>query len=259
MNLNYTKNQIDYWSVYLSQISEWQRAWKLPTFQAHRGYWLKNNKQNSFESLSEAKTQGFEMAEFDVQITKDGIPVVFHDFDLSHVVKKNVLVSELKYNDLKDLYSTSTLLEILLSKNRPLYLNVEIKSKSFLRSEIEEKVCEVIKKTKTQEQIIFSSFNHWSLMKVKNILPEIPRALLVTDEPESWNKEYLKKMWLMPLVQPTLIHFNHESLNSELVSFFKEQGLLLSAWTVNDPDRANLLLSMGVDSIITDALVPYKK
>lgn len=259
MNLNYTKNQIDYWSVYLSKISGWQQGWKLPTFQAHRGYWIKNNKQNSFESLSDAKTQGFEMAEFDVQITKDGVPVVFHDFDLSHVVKKNVSVSELKYTDLKELYPLPTLLEILLSKNRPLYLNVEIKSKNFLTSEIEEKICEIVKKAKAQEQIIFSSFNHWSLIKVKSILPEVPRALLVTDEPESWNKDYLKKMWLMPLVQPTLIHFKQELLTPEVVSFLKEQGLLLAAWTVNDADRANLLLSMGVDSIITDALVPDKK
>jgi glycerophosphoryl diester phosphodiesterase len=256
MNHNFIQNQIKYLPASLASAPKWKAGWKMPQLQAHRGCWLKSNRQNSLASLMEAKNQSFLMAEFDVQLTKDGIPILFHDFDLIGELGINVQISELNYNDLKRLISLPTLLEVLSTKNRPDFLNIEIKSRLIKSALIEEKILEVINKTKTQDQILFSSFNPWSLARLKKVLPMIPRAMLVTNEPENWNHFFLKKMWLLPLVNPHLIHFNFLMLDQQLVSFFKNKDFKISAWTVNSKDKAQELLNWGVDSLITDALLP---
>lgn len=258
MNLKYFKNHLKYLSLNFAKKSAWNQSWKLPILQAHRGHWLPSGQQNSLESLSEAKRQKYQMAEFDVQITKDGVPVLFHDFDLRHQLQKNISLLELNYSDLKKLIAVPTLTEVLLSSDRPEFLNVEVKSRQFDSPMIEEKIAEVIRKTKSADKIIFSSFNHWSLIKMKMILPDVPRALLVTQEKESWNWFYLNQMWLSSLVEPSLIHADHHMLDKDLVGLFKEQDLKLAAWTVNDLSRAKLLKSWGVDSLISDKILPYE-
>ncbi len=256
MNHNSIRNQINYWSTSLITAPKWKAEWNLPQLQAHRGYWLKTNKQNSLESLMEAKNQGFLMAEFDVQLTKDGIPILFHDFDLVRELDINIQISELNYNDLKKLIKLPTLLEVLSTKNRPDLLNVEIKSRLIKSTFVEEKILEIVNKTKAHDQILFSSFNPWALARLKKVLPMIPRAMLVTEEPENWNHFFLKKMWLLPLVNPHLIHFNFLMLDRNLVSFFKNKDFKIAAWTVNSQDKGLELLDLGVDSLITDSLLP---
>lgn len=258
MNLKYFKNHLKYISLSLGKASAFGPSWSLPKLQAHRGHWLPSGKQNSLESLSEAKRQKYQMAEFDVQITKDGVPVLFHDFDLIRSLQKNIAIAELNYTDLKKLISIPTLTEVLLSSDRPEFLNVEIKSRQFDSPLIEEKIAEVIRKTKTTEQVIFSSFNHWSLIKMKMILPQVPRASLITSEAEDWNWFYLNQMWLSSLVEPSLVHAYHEMLDQDLVQLFHSKGLKVAAWTVNDLNRAKLLRSWGVDSIISDTILPYE-
>lgn len=258
MNLKYIKNHINYFALNISPAQSWAPKWPYPLLQAHRGHWLPSGKQNSLESLAEAQRLNYKMAEFDVQLTRDGVPVLFHDFDLRNTLKKNVAVSEIKYSDLKQLMDVPTLTEVLMSSDRPEFLNIEIKSKHFDSPVIEEKIAEAIRKTKTRDTVLFSSFNHWSLIKMKLLLPEIPRALLVTSETHSWNWLYLNKMWLSPLVEPSLIHADEKILDLDTVQFLKRFDFKIGAWTVNDISRAKELISWGVESIISDSILPYE-
>lgn len=258
MNLKYIKNHINYFALNITPAKSWSSSWSYPLLQAHRGHWLPSGKQNSLDSLAEAKRQEYKMAELDVQLTRDGVPVLFHDFDLRNTLKRNIAVSELKYSDLKQLINIPTLTEVLMNSERPELLNIEIKSKQFDSPIIEEKIAESIRKTKTREKILFSSFNHWSLIKMKLLLPEVPRALLVTSEAHSWNWMYLNKMWLSPLVEPAIIHADEKILDLNTVQFLKKFDFKIGAWTVNDIARAQELISWGVESIISDTILPYE-
>ena len=51
---------------------------------AHRGYASKYL-ENTITALNEAVKVGAEMVEFDVQLTKDGIPIMVHDLSLIHI------------------------------------------------------------------------------------------------------------------------------------------------------------------------------
>ena len=51
---------------------------------AHRGYSDKAP-ENTIASFDLAVDKGFNIFEFDIQLTKDSIPIVFHDYDLTRV------------------------------------------------------------------------------------------------------------------------------------------------------------------------------
>ena len=54
--------------------------WAQPKVIAHRGYWnCDGSAQNSIASLGKAQKLGIYGSEFDVWMTSDGVPVVFHD------------------------------------------------------------------------------------------------------------------------------------------------------------------------------------
>jgi glycerophosphoryl diester phosphodiesterase len=50
--------------------------WKV----AHRG-WHDLHIENTLEAFRAAYDAGCDMVEFDVQLTRDGVPVIFHDDD----------------------------------------------------------------------------------------------------------------------------------------------------------------------------------
>lgn len=53
---------------------------------------------------------------------------------------------------------------------------------------------------------------------------------------------------------PALTSISHRLLTAERVARLKERGVSMIAWTVNDPGRAQQLVSWGVDGITSDSL-----
>jgi len=51
-----------------------------------------------------------------------------------------------------------------------------------------------------------------------------------------------------------LISWRHSDLNSDIVNYLHLRGVVVYAWTVNDPDRWQQLAMWGVDGIVTDAV-----
>lgn len=72
-------------------------------FYAHRGLHdnSTNAPENSLEAFRLAVEKGYGI-ELDVQVTKDLVPVVCHDYDLNRVCGVNKKISELKYDELHE-------------------------------------------------------------------------------------------------------------------------------------------------------------
>jgi glycerophosphoryl diester phosphodiesterase len=66
----------------------------VPQLVAHRGY-ASRFPENTLESLEAALEAGACFVEFDVQLTRDGCPVLLHDFDFSRTGGRDDLVCEL--------------------------------------------------------------------------------------------------------------------------------------------------------------------
>lgn len=94
--------------------------------------------------------------------------------------------------------------------------------------------------------ITLQSFDVRALQAIRAKAPDLPLAYLVESAAElSKNLELLG-------FTPEIYSPYHEGLNSETVSAAHAQGMQVIPWTVNETERMEILLAMGVDGIITD-------
>lgn len=159
---------------------------------AHRGVY--NNKdvpENSLQAFKNALAYHYPI-ELDVQLTKDNILVVFHDFDLARMTNKRGCLQDINYEDLKKVYLLETKEKIPTFKealeviNMQVLLDIEIKNTKRIR-----KTCDVlIKELESYQNFIIKSFNPRIVKYMKKKCPKWEVGLLITDKTK--NKLYDK-------------------------------------------------------------------
>jgi Glycerophosphoryl diester phosphodiesterase len=223
-------------------------------YQGHRGYWKGGKQENTMESFSAALERGHQMVELDVRLSKDQVPVLFHDDDLNRLAHRSEHVADLTAAELKQYAQAPSLEEVLGHSHWNLFFNIELKTDKAFDGTLEEKIAEVIQRTGTAKRILFSSFNPLAIYRLSKLLPQIPRALLVTDEDHERNKIYLRRMWLAPFVNLNALHLDSQYVTPADVARWKKRGVPVALWTVNDTAKANDYLKSGAISIISDEL-----
>ncbi len=231
--------------IRLSQFSFKDHQWAdlkevsfpLPNLQSHRGYCVNGAQENTLDSIQASFDQGYQMVEMDLRLARDGKIILFHD-----PVRADTDISEASKLD--------AVLEMLPAN---CYFNLEIKNESKFNFSLEEKMIQVLKKSPKRDQLLFSSFNPFSLSWMAKLLPEIPRALLVTQENEPGNSFFLRELTFLAMVKPHFIHFRWQDLD-HYKEVPPERKIV---WTLNDPKYAQDLLDRKkVSSIITDTILP---
>ena len=215
--------------------------------------------ENTLEAFALAITQGADGIELDVQLTKDGIPVVIHDETIDRVTEKKGWVKDYTLKELKKLtvlkdkfpeYSAAkipTLEEVLDAvKASGIQVNIELKTG----------IADLVKKAGMEERVIYSSFNHYSIQQMKKIVPEAETAYLYSDVILNV-AEYAKNTKVDGL-HPAVYHV-------KMADFLKEylgSNLNVRVWTVNEKADMKWLIDAGVTAIITnypDMAVQIKK
>lgn len=231
-------------------------ALRLPRLQAHRGYWVSGAQENTLEAFREARIQGYVMFECDVQLSKDLIPVVFHDSDLKRIGNRDVKVSDITAKELGELTNAPTLEQVLTESSIPHLVNIELKTKSSLNESLERRVCDLVHHLKVEKRVMFSSFNPTSIWKTSHFAPKIPRALLVSSEKDPDNSFLLRDMWLAPFLPFHMLHLEHTKLSQKSLKILRKNQVPVTAWTVNSAEHAREMLRNGVSCIITDSIRP---
>ena len=127
----------------------------------------------------------------DVQLSRDGEVVVFHDETLDRVTGyhgylRDLTVSELKRLDassgFRGLYGKNeipTLREFLeLVAPTELIVNMELKNNRQYYPRLEEKVIALVRAFGMEKRVIFSSFNNVSILRCRRLAPEIDAGFL---------------------------------------------------------------------------------
>lgn len=231
-----------------------QGALRPPTYQGHRGYWKDGARENTLASFQAAQKRGLQMIELDVRLSKGGIPVVFHDSDLKRIGNAEKVVLDLSYEELQNLVQAPRLEDVLKDPQIPQWINIETKTGAVLDGSLEKAVAEVVRKSQAEKRILFSSFNPISLWRLSHLLPEVPRALLVTQEKADGNRFYLRHMLLAPYVNIHALHLDYKYVTEEDLKSFKTRGIPVALWTVNEAEKAEAFLKAGAFSIISDTL-----
>lgn len=238
----------------------------LPRYQAHRGFWVALNQshqegaggvlENTLESLKRAKKFGFGGAEFDVRLSRDGVPVLLHDANLlrSHGLEHSA--AQLSFAELVEAGVVS--LEAVLSDpDVPDFLNIEIKSETLKEFQIEWAVAKVLRKYKGPKKLLISSFNPKTLILCRMLVPQIERAFLINfTRVNEFQKNIFRNYALLAGMHPSYLHLNCEDIQPAEVKLLSQQGYRINLWTVNDLQMAEEYLAAGACSIITDSLYP---
>lgn len=241
----------------LISVEKWpKQALVIPRIQAHRGYWKSGLQENTLEAFREARRRGALMFECDVQLSKDQIPVIFHDENLQRLASRPEMVRELSAQELKSLANIPTLQEVLMDPEVPRLANLELKTKILVDDALERKVAEVVRSVRAESRVLFSSFNPMSLFRIGLHLPNVPRALLVSPQEDPDNSILLRKMWLAPFFSFHLLHLDQMMVTEQTMQVWRKKRIPIAVWTVNNKEEIQRFLKLGVMSVITDEGYP---
>ncbi len=229
--------------------------------------------ENTMAAFRQAATLPVDAIELDVQMSRDGQAIVFHDETLERLTngQGNILDCDLTY--LRTL-SASThfvggefepqripLLSEVLDFARQTELQVYIEIKSSQRGNvygrypgIEEAVVTAVQRAGLLERVLIMAFDWEILSLVKALVPEVPTAALVADD--VWNPH--TGSTLTELVAPVrargceCINMDYKLFTPAMPDFLHRQGLRLGMWTVNTEADLHRLQAAGVDSLTTD-------
>ena len=226
-----------------------------PKIIAHRGFWkAAEDAQNSLESIQMADKHKFYGSEFDIQITKDSIPIVFHDKDINGINIEDLLFVELKDEELPNgerIPSLENYLKTAKSLNN-IRLIAEIKPQSSpdIESLLVEETIQLINKYQLQNKTDYISFSAHICDLIKKKIPSAHVQYLNGDLTPLQIK---KRGW-------DGSDYNYKILleNQDWIKEAHELGLSTNAWTVNSEQNLEALKKLKIQMITTDEPLKFK-
>ncbi len=232
----------------------------LPRLIAHRGA-PRLAPENTLKGLETARAQGALWTEFDVTLSADGIPVVFHDDTLERTTDGKGPLRALTLAELKQLSAgrgfdpsfadcrIPTLAEYLTTAAQlGLGINVELKP---IGAEDQAVLCAAVLDTlaqvwpRTSPTPLLSSFSAELLTILRQLQCPYPLAL----NTNRWSAAAVSHAQQLGCYS---LHCNAKYLSEADVAATTHAGLHTLAYTVNDLDTATRLWSWGVTAIFSD-------
>ncbi len=225
---------------------------------AHRGFSGKFP-ENTIIAFTEAGKFDIAGIELDVQLTKDGEMVVIHDERIDRTTNGSGFVNDYTYEQLlsfdagswfhpdfhaQKLQRLAEVFEWMKQTAKPLTLNIELKNDQVHYEQLEEKVLGLIEKYDMKNQIILSSFNYDSLIKVRSLDTDIAIGYLIQGIQEAAVEKALQI--------GADIHCDADYALSEEGKRAKEAGLKLRVYTINEQELFARLEEAGADVMMTD-------
>ena len=204
------------------------RNW-LPKLQSHRGYCVDGAIPNTLASIKAAYALGYEMAEFDVRLTADNSCILFHDSDLN-----GMKINTSTLQTLRNHITISTLEDVFewFSSVKQFKLNIEIKSRGIFNFTLEKEVARLIRNFNLEKRVLVSSFNPFTLSKIRTFCPTVYRAILLTLSEEHGNNFITRSLVLNFLCRPHMLNLRYSDYTEKYRVLAQKVPVVL--WTVND-------------------------
>jgi Glycerophosphoryl diester phosphodiesterase len=217
--------------------------------------------ENTLAAFDKAVEMQADYIEIDVQLSKDDLPVVIHDDTLDRTTNGTGNISAHTFQELRSLDAGSwfdkdyagekipSLNEVLEMYGEKINILIELKSPE-LYPGVEEKVAEALAKYKldTSNNIVIQSFNHPSVIKSAELLPEITHGVLAGENYKNVTDQQLQEF----AAYTEYFNPNLKIASSELVDKVHQAGMKISPYTIKTEAEAERLYKFGVDGLITD-------
>jgi glycerophosphoryl diester phosphodiesterase len=196
-----------------------------------------------------AVAQGADGFECDVRLTKDGVPVLWHNATMLERAANRGLIAEMTYKEVSRAYPQVLTLQEFLEfavKNRKGVL-IETKHPVLSGNRIEEVVIETLHATKGIEKIDVSvmSFSWLAIEKVKRLDRTVSTTFLMHKQ-TPW---FQAKLSSAKTIGPGINELREEPIRAERI---KSTGRSLNVWTVDEDADIKLCEKLGVDILITN-------
>ncbi len=232
---------------------------KLPSVIGNRGA-AAYAPENTLESILTAAEMGVKWVKLDVKLTKDSVPIIFHDDDLDRTTNGHGPVAAMSFSDIRDLEAGSwfsdsfagikipTLEEAIdVILEHDLGINFEIKPCPGREKDTAEAALDILARIWDEpERLLISSASHVSLEVAMDMAEEWSRGFMMEEEgPENWKE-------LAEYLNVATIHIDGTTATREQVEDILELQKPVLAYTINDPQLAKTLRQWGVDGMFTD-------
>lgn len=243
-----------------------QKNWLAEYKFAHRGLHGGEIPENSMRAFKEAAAAGYGI-ELDVHLTRDGVPVVFHDDNLARMTGLNRQISDISSKELSSLRLAGSMesiplfADVLRMIGGRVPILVEIKSRGRAGA-LEEKTYELLKEYSGLYAV--QSFSPYSVMWFCNHAPHVLRGQLSSRfdrlDPSvpplpGYQVFVLKNLLVNSQTKPAFISYDIDSLPIGVVLRLRKKGITVLGWTVRTEEQKNKARQF-CDTIIFEKIRP---
>jgi glycerophosphoryl diester phosphodiesterase len=215
--------------------------------------------ENTLAGLRMAARYGARWVEFDVRLTGCGQLALMHDAELHRTTDGSGPVIAYPLQSLVQLDAGSWFAAAFSSEHVSgmsealelctelgMSVHVEAKSDESHAAATAQAVARVLEAVPHRD-VVVSSLVPGVLVEAARLLPEVPRALGLEEPCDDWAERALA-------LGCSAVHMDHEFLDDARLSEIAERrgDLIVRAYTVNLPDRAEELYARGIDAVFTD-------
>lgn len=201
--------------------------------------------ENTLGSIEKAIELGVDYVEIDLRLTRDGHVVVLHDAMVDRTTRgygriKDLTLAQVKRLKTKDGQHVPTLEDVLKLVDGRVGLMLELKVRGLVKP-----VTKIVERSGFSSPVIYASFNHTELSRIRRILPHVNILALFKKGP-------IRPKILVETLHPTHVGIHWEHITKRSLEAAQEAGLHVFVYTVNDVDDIRRMNAMGVDGTVSD-------
>jgi len=242
---------------------------KRPLVMAHRGR-SAFTPESSYLAFKEANDLNVDVLETDIRITKDGIPVIFHDETLDRTTNGKGKILDFNLDELlefdlgywhtnkekneypfRDMGLHILPLQTFFEKFPKVKINLDIKDDFKQAPSI---IFETIKDSGTEQRILVGSFHNKQILRFREISKhsEIPTSANPREV-----LSFVSNLWIFSKknycsLQVPLTHSFIKIVTASSIKKAHRSNIAVHPWTVNKKDVMLSLLYWKIDGIFTD-------
>ncbi|HWS15793.1 MAG TPA: glycerophosphodiester phosphodiesterase [Candidatus Methylomirabilis sp.] len=215
-----------------------------PVFVAHRGA-SDRALENSPAAFALAVSDGADMIEFDVRLSSDGVPVVFHDGRTGRTAKENLAVARttaarLRTVRLKNGEALPFLSDVLEIVRGKVPINIESKVPGGLRE-----AAKTLSGARYTGGVLLSSGLRDECLAARSLFPALPCGL-VTHRPSASDLAFCTRHGL------SSIHPDRRLLTVLRLRKAAASGIPFLPYTVDGPEEAFALIAAGAVGVFSN-------
>ncbi len=238
---------------------------------AHRGGSL-IAPENTLAAFRNALTMPVDYIELDVQMSRDGRLIVFHDATVDRLTDGSGNILDLDFEYLRSLNVAAkfpggwpeperipTLQEVLALVKGRLRVCIEIKlserdGRYGRYPQIAEAVTREVRNARMLERVLIISFDWATLSRMRYLEPSFITGALVSNELWSPQEEQAMEGLCKRVSQIgcNWIDIDRELFTPVMLPIFHQNGFKVGIWTVDELEELRALAHIGVDALTTD-------